>query len=301
MKTKERRREGFLGQKMVIIPNDIRRDMQNNPLARSLYVTDIGYYPHAERHYRERKQGAAEYILIYCVEGHGQVTVDSNKCELIPNSYIIIPADTPHTYKSKKEDPWSIYWVHFSGSYTEVIYDKYKLESPSSERMPDVVEVPFEELRINLFDGMISLLERGYGLRIVEYVNLSLWQLLSSFLYHDFYSEIRHKDKTLGHVDRVINYMQENLDRSVTIEELADHLNYSASYLYQLFKKSTGYPPIRYFNHLKIQKACQYLSFTNLSVKEISFKLGFNDPFYFSRVFKKLMDLSPNKYREKYS
>jgi AraC-like DNA-binding protein len=92
--------------------------------------------------------------------------------------------------------------------------------------------------------------------------------------------------------------MKENLDRSISVDELAEHLNYSSSYLYSLFKEETGYSPIHYFNHLKIQKACQYLSFTNMSIKEISYELGFNDPFYFSRLFKKLMELSPTEYRE---
>ncbi|HVS95503.1 MAG TPA: helix-turn-helix transcriptional regulator, partial [Puia sp.] len=55
--------------------------------------------------------------------------------------------------------------------------------------------------------------------------------------------------------------------------------------------------PIEYFNHLKIQKACQYLLHTELRIKEIACKLGFEDPFYFSRMFHKLMGMSPNQYR----
>jgi AraC-like DNA-binding protein len=72
----------------------------------------------------------------------------------------------------------------------------------------------------------------------------------------------------------------------------------SLSHYSALFKKKTGYPPLEYFNHIKIQKACQFLQFTNLQVKEIAYKLGINDPFYFSRLFTNVMGFSPLDYRK---
>ena len=295
----ERKREGFLGQKMVVLPQNVRNEIQKNPIINSIYTTDIGYYPYADHHYRERETGSKEYILIYCLEGHGWIELETGRHELVPNSYFIIPRNTAHKYGAKKEDPWSIYWIHFTGSSAKHFYKKYKLSNSSNGYMPKIVQIPFEERRIKYFNGIISLLESGYSREIVEYVNISLWQLLASFIYNDFFSKIRHQSKDTNIVDTAINYMKENIDRSISVDELAGHLNYSNSYLYSLFKEETGYSPIHYFNHLKIQKACQYLSFTNLSIKEISFELGFSDPFYFSRLFKKLMELSPTEYRDK--
>lgn len=293
----ERKREGFLGQKMVVIPQNVRNTFQQNPLINSLHVTDIGYYPHAEHHYRKRGKGATEYILIYCLKGHGWIELEKRKYELIPNSYFIIPANSVHKYGARKENPWSIYWVHFTGNKATQFYEKYESRD-SPEQQPTVIQIPFEERRIRYFNGIISLLESGYSNEIIEYVNISLWQLLASFVYNDFFSEVRHQNNETDIVDTAIKYMKGNLDRSITVEELADHLNYSNSYLYALFKEETGYSPIHYFNHLKIQKACQYLSFTDMSIKEISYHLGFNDPFYFSRLFKKMMELSPTDYRK---
>ena len=87
----------------------------------------------------------------------------------------------------------------------------------------------------------------------------------------------------------------------INVEEIAQSVNLSVSHFTSLFKKKTGFSPIEYCNHLKIQRACQYLFFTDLRVKEISFKLGINDPYYFSRLFTKVMGVSPNEYREKKS
>ncbi|MGE7057069.1 helix-turn-helix domain-containing protein, partial [Paenibacillus glucanolyticus] len=64
------------------------------------------------------------------------------------------------------------------------------------------------------------------------------------------------------------------------------------------FKEATGYSPIDYYLRLKIQLACQHLDLTGQSIKEISHRLGFQDPYYFSRLFKKIMGKSPSDYRD---
>ena len=294
-----KKREGFLGQRMVVLPKNVRSEIQNNPIINSLYVTDVGYYPYAEHHYRKRESGSNEFILIYCLEGHGWIELETERHELVPNSYFIIPRKTAHKYGAKKEDPWAIYWIHFTGINAKYLYDKYRNANASVEDISMVVQIPFEEQRIEYFNGIISLLESGYSREIVEYVNISVWQLLSSFIYNDIFSKVRYQNNETNIVDRAINYMKDNITESISVDELANYLNYSSSYIYASFKKETGYSPINYFNHLKIQRACQFLSFTDLSIKEISFELGFKDPFYFSRLFKQLMELSPTDYRTK--
>lgn len=93
--------------------------------------------------------------------------------------------------------------------------------------------------------------------------------------------------------------MSKKIDQVLSLEEIASFVNLSASHFSFLFKKKAGFTPIEYFNHLKVQKACLYLLFTNLRIKEIAFELGIEDQYYFSRMFSKVMGLSPNEYREK--
>jgi AraC-like DNA-binding protein len=73
----------------------------------------------------------------------------------------------------------------------------------------------------------------------------------------------------------------------------------SVSHFSVVFRARTGYSPIEYFNHLKVQKACQYLVFTGMSVKETAFTLGIEDQYYFSRMFSRLMGISPAVYRKR--
>ena len=71
----------------------------------------------------------------------------------------------------------------------------------------------------------------------------------------------------------------------------------SVSHYSAVFKRQTGYAPMDYFIRLRMHQACQLLDTTELSVKEVADRLGYEDPLYFSRVFKSLHDLSPSEYR----
>ncbi|MEZ0484381.1 helix-turn-helix transcriptional regulator [Fibrella aquatica] len=101
-------------------------------------------------------------------------------------------------------------------------------------------------------------------------------------------------DERIALFDRIFatflnGYSQSNLAQ-------AAHL--STSFFCRKFKQDTGYAPIEYFNHLRIQKACQLLHFSNLRINEVASQIGIDDPFYFSRLFKKQMGISPNEYRK---
>jgi AraC-like DNA-binding protein len=117
-------------------------------------------------------------------------------------------------------------------------------------------------------------------------------------LYNNKYDpsgKISNKDAT----DIAIDFLSQRIDQVVSLEDIAASVNLSPSYFSNLFKKKTGFSPIEYFNQLKIQKACQYLLFTSLRIKEIALELGIEDQYYFSRLFTKIMGVSPNEYREK--
>src|SRR5690606_14096350 len=194
------------------------------------------------------------------------------------------------------EFPWSIYWLHFTGSQAPHFYTKF-----SELSTHEASSVILEERRISLFENLIHVLEDGYSISNIEYSNITLWQLLNSFLYQKYLVEVgRKNDLKSNLVQASIEFMREHIDNSLKVSDISQHFNYSPSHYSSIFKNETGYSPTHYFNHLKIQKACQFLSFSSLSIKEISFSLGFSDPLYFSRLFKKTMNVSPSEYRKEY-
>src|SRR2546421_12041970 len=92
-------------------------------------------------------------------------------------------------------------------------------------------------------------------------------------------------------VDSTINYMREFLNRPLQIPLLARLANISASHFFAVFKKRTGFAPKDFFIRLRIQRACDILDSSALSIKEVSDAVGYEDPFYFSRVFKSVCSM----------
>ena len=290
-------KHGFVGQRMIVIPKQILSGIKQNALINTLYFTDIGFFPNATNHSVKRKNGSKQYILFYCFKGKGTIETDNATIHLKANTFYIIPPGIGHHYYSHAKDPWSIYWIHFTGIQAAHFYEKFTTLFQEGI----IPTLRLEERRLLLFDNLINVMEDGYSATNLEYANVSLWQLLNSFLYESFFSDGGKKNIERNPVENAIEYMKNHLENALKINDIAAHFHYSPSHFFSIFKGHTGYSPINYFNHLKIQKACQYLSFTAMSVKEISFALGFNDPLYFSRLFKKLMSTSPLKYRKDYS
>ncbi|SFC87798.1 AraC-type DNA-binding protein [Zunongwangia mangrovi] len=285
-------KEGFIGQRMVTTPPNIKIEILNNPLIKDFYTTAIGYYPQAHYHDRKRKTGSKEYILLYCVEGKGSVELADNTYFLPPNSFIIIPPDIAHHYRSSINNPWTIFWCHFLGDKGNLLYQHYKRKS----NFP-VISIPRSERRQKNFIKVMNVLESGYDIYGIEFANLSLFNTVMEMIY---YKDINTTEVKADIISNSINYLNSNLDKNIKIEFLAEKYNLSVSRYSEIFKKKTGYSPIQFFNKLKIEKSCQYLYFTDLRVKEICNKIGYEDPYYYSRAFKKLMGMSPSKYRKEY-
>jgi AraC-like DNA-binding protein len=288
-----KKKEGFQGQKAIVIPRQILNNRcAKNEVINTLYVTDIGYYPKARFHFRERPQGADQHILIYCHEGKGKVQVRRTDYLVEPGEFIIIPMKTAHMYEADQEMPWTIYWIHFKGATSSQIVSTMEKKNGLKGF------VHYGKKNLELFNEIYNQLERGYSTDNLMYGNMCLWHLLSAFLFNEklaLSNSLSKKEST----DIVIDYLSKNIERMLTLKEIARQVNLSPAHFSFIFKKKTGFSPIEYFNHLKIQKACQYLLFTDLRIKEISSELGIDDQYYFSRLFTKVMGIAPNVYREK--
>jgi transcriptional regulator GlxA family with amidase domain len=103
---------------------------------------------------------------------------------------------------------------------------------------------------------------------------------------------------SLRKVEQSIAYMQQNMGKPLQVATLAALVNVSPSHFFTLFKQHTGSSPIDYFIRLRMSHAGRLLKSTTARVKEIAAALGYDDQFYFSRLFKAIHNLPPSKYRE---
>ena len=101
-------KEGFSGERAIVLPKMIVDIMEKDPLDSVLHITDIGYYPKARFHFRERKEPIDEYVFIYCVDGIGWFRLNGQRYDVRTNQYFILPAGIPHAYGSDESVPWTI-------------------------------------------------------------------------------------------------------------------------------------------------------------------------------------------------
>lgn len=292
MERSDRKKDGFKGELFLVVPPFVVDDVKNSPFARNYFITDIGYYPKAKLHYRKRPKGCERHILIHCVDGKGEVSVGSNHYKLKMNQYIVIPAHVSHSYEADKDDPWTIYWMHFGGFSTLPIVTE--ISSVVHNKRNQLI---FGKEQKTLFEKIYGFLSKGYGREIVDSVAL----IIPSFLQPYAYPEMTSWEDDSGKHDVVqdaITFLKSSVRSKLTLQEIAASTNLSISHFSKIFKNRTGYSPIEYLNHLKIQEACFMLKFSSLRISEISFELGFEDQYYFSRLFKEHMELSPLNYKK---
>lgn len=277
---------------MFVIPDDVIKHIQEHPLAKQLYFTDIGLFQNISRHTRTRKQGCEQSILIYCYKGKGFYTKKGQKKYLLANQVLFIPENTPHQYGSSQDDPWSILWIHLKGE---------KLFSYIGEESNDICQFPITLLQreqlFPLFSELFDILTQGYHFNNLLYSYQIVAHILGVFFLSPIGQTPTVRDSKRS-IQDIISYMANVLSEDLSLQDFAKYAQLSPSHFSSLFKTYTGYSPMNYFLRLKIQKACVYLTDDNLTISEISSLLGFHDPLYFSRFFHKIMNVSPSAYRK---
>jgi len=98
-------------------------------------------------------------------------------------------------------------------------------------------------------------------------------------------------------IEQCVAYMNQHLNRPLQVATLAARVIVSPSHFFALFKRRTGIAPMDYFTRLRMERAGRLLETTSLSVKQVAAELGYDDPFYFSRVFKSVNQVAPSDFR----
>lgn len=287
-------KNGFTGERALVLPRMIVDKLEEDPLTSMLHITDIGYYPKAKHHFRERKEPINQYVFIYCIDGAGWYRIGEQEYTVSANQYFILPAGVPHAYASNKSSPWTIYWIHFKGTLAS-------LYARNAMQPMDIKPEAHSRIshRINLFEEIFNTLKSGYTNENLHYVSSSFHYYLGSLRYIRQYRNAGSSGINDDNVvEAAIHYMKENMEKRITLQDVADHIGYSPSHFSMLFKKKIGHAPLTYFNLLKIQQACFMLDSTDMKINQICYKIGIEDTYYFSRLFSKIMGISPREYRK---
>lgn len=132
-------------------------------------------------------------------------------------------------------------------------------------------------------------------LRNLEELNRWLSMVLHRFINFVFdFNDIKHHNV----IYQTTAYIKENLAEKLTLEDAAEHVSLSKSYFCRVLKDELGYTFTEYVNHLRVERAKLYLRDSTMSIADIAYAVGFDDQSYFTRIFKKLTNVSPGQYRK---
>lgn len=138
---------------------------------------------------------------------------------------------------------------------------------------------------------------------ILEIERISNIQILQDYEYQmlEDYINLVHENKIRSYNNttiRIIEYIHENITETITLDELAKIVNLSKEYMCTMFKKNVGLGIVEYINYNKVEESKYFLKYSNMSISDIAFLFNFNNPGYFSNVFKKQTGLTPRQFRQ---
>lgn len=284
------RREGFAGQRTVVLPRPVVGVALRQRLIGQCLPTDVGYYPHASWHHVERPEGAAQTIFIYCVRGSGWLKLRQRRHTVRAGDLAMIPIGEGHAYGASEAEPWTIYWFHVSGEQV----GRYA-EFMDLSREEPLFFIGEEPGVAALFEEMLATLQQGYSPHHLLLAGATAQQLMARLaMLRRTRGQVATNEEAM---EQVLAFMRENLAARPTVARLAAMANLSVSHFAAVFRRKTGYPAMEHFTRLKMQRACQLLDQTGMPIKQVAAQVGFADPLYFSRQFKKIQGLSPRAYR----
>jgi AraC family transcriptional regulator, transcriptional activator for feuABC-ybbA operon len=232
--------------------------------------------------------------LLYARDGNGTFIIGNKKYAIKKGVLLYITPNTPYSIEADRNSPSDILTVHFS--FAEVGFNDGKwnvmentttLPLPSAQVLQDAI--PVEEQFQKLLDCWVTKLP-GY-----EFIARTLLQQLLVTIMQTVSKNSHNYSRSLK-VEKIIQYMHQNINGKITLPELSKLVQMTPFYMSRTFKEATGYSIIEYFNKLKIDKSKELLIEGNKKIKEVAQELRFADEFYFSRMFKKVEGISPSEF-----
>lgn len=263
---------------------------------------------------------ADEYnILVFILEGTCSFTITNKTYKLSAGDVIFIPNGEEYIRRPVENSSCRFAYIHFktTSPIEKISEDDFnnalsKLEKENYNKQTEISEILLPQI-INItndFDRLTDVLKDIYknniqGNAIGRFLSdLSFMQILllieknilSNFFITSRIPELTNANHT-SVVQRSIEFIRNNYESRITLEDLQAQTNVSAQHLIRLFRAEVNMTPIEYINHVKILHAINLLRSTNLTVEEISYKLNFTSASYFIKVFKKHNGNTPNEER----
>lgn len=231
------------------------------------------------------------YIIHYILDGKGTfITGEKNHILKKHDGFLICP-DTVVYYQADKDEPWSYAWVGFHGFRAGAYLKQAGLGSHNP-----VFRYEQDDFLKDCLMRMIDTkqLSKGKEIRLLGL----LYEFLSQLVETTVDSPSDKSSTKEAHVKKALEYITMNYSRKISIAEIARNVGLDRSYLYSLFSEYVNASPQEYLISFRMEKAGDLMNAPALAIGDIARSVGYEDPFMFSKAFKKIKGLSPREYRK---
>ena len=280
--------DGFPGERMLVLPRPRVREVLSKPGMSHLVVTDCGYFPEARSHGRIRRVPISQAVVIICARGKGWCSTEEGRFDVHAGQAIILPPHKVHSYGADAYDPWTLWWLHVDGRDIDGFL--------SSAGM--TIEAPVRTLSdmyatVSLVAEVIQWMERDTTDSSLLSAAGAAWHLMALLA-----SDRSSVGGTGAAIEQAANYLRGHANKRVSVTDLAAMAGLSNSHFATLFKDHTGFAVLHFQTQLRMSNAREFLDTTAMSVEEVARAVGYEDSFYFARLFKKVHGQSPSAYRK---
>ena len=262
--------------------------------SKPLIVTSCGTYRLYTRYKLPtwRPRGRLDFQLLYVASGKAHFHFGNEERIVTAGHMVLYRPKEPQKYEYYGEDQTQVYWVHFTGGNVTNILRSYGLTDDKK-----VFYCGSSLDYQNLFRTMINELQmckENYS----EMLEMYLRQIFI-MLQRYFISAMKTDNaRVVEEIDKATAYFNEHYSEEICIDEYAENNHFSVSWFIRNFKQCTGSTPMQYILSKRIYNAEILLQNPSYNVTEISRIVGYDNPLYFSRIFKKAKGLSPSEYRK---
>ncbi|MBW7453209.1 AraC family transcriptional regulator [Paenibacillus sepulcri] len=225
-------------------------------------------------------------------EGVGLIRIEDEEYYPVKGQVVLMPAGVRQSYSTISDETYGKYWCHFTATLGDL-------------RLFDIMETPYiltvdDEERwkhwIFLFASLKQYIQRD-TIAASFRVNSLIMEIMACFIEQIGEIKLNRSSAVVDKIHTAISYMEQRFEEQLTIDELAKLVHYHPNYFIQVFKQFTGSSPIQYLNAMRVDKAKQWLSTTDMPVSEVAERVGMT-LFYFSRLFKEHSGFTPSGYRQ---
>lgn len=232
------------------------------------------------------------YLIHHVLGGKGHFEARGQSYDLKKGDTFLIYPNMKVCYRADEEDPWTYTWVGFDGTdaFHLLNHTDFSVESPVLEQAALSGEI----------ERMIMKVYEAKGNTFCDAVSMTgaLYSMIAMLMEHAP-ARSGQQDLQAGRVERAVRYIAEHYAYPITVEEIADYTGVCRSYLYRMFREVLKQSPKDCIEEYRIRQASLLLSESDVSVATVAHSVGYEDPLYFSKAFKKCKGQTPSEYRKR--